>query len=258
MLNDNRNDWEYDIDDSKIKEKKDYDLKSIYNHAHSELSLQQSKRDQIITIYLALCSFTLPFALGEKIIGMQMKGLIFLILSIVGVLFSFITIRYREYKEVYWLCCQTLTVLLSFKPEELDKDVIQRAFYHCVSKKGDGYLVEKRGKKLMNKALYIRKNIFSSETLHFAIIDLMCSFIGGLGISLILIPFELVNIIAGISVGVLLFIYLMLVYFNTCIKVYGCLERRENGADKDLRNKAFNITFKKAWFLHIYYEHKKM
>ena len=40
MVIDNRNDWEYDIDDSKIKDKKDYDLKSIYNHAHSELSLQ--------------------------------------------------------------------------------------------------------------------------------------------------------------------------------------------------------------------------
>jgi hypothetical protein len=118
-------------------------------------------------------------------------------------------------------------------------------------------LVDRRGKKVMNKSLYVRKNVFSSETLHFAIIDLMCSFIGGLGIALVLSPFDLINIIAGISVGVLLFIYLMAVYFNTCIKVYGCLERREDGTDKDSRNEAFNKAFKKAWFLHVYYEHKK-
>ena len=30
-------DWENPIDKSKIKDKKDYDLNTIYEHAHSEL-----------------------------------------------------------------------------------------------------------------------------------------------------------------------------------------------------------------------------
>ncbi len=252
-----KNDWEYDIDDSKIKDKMDYDLGGIYEHAHSELSLQQSKRDQIITIYLALCSFLLPFALGEEIIVMQMKGMIFLILGIVGVLFSFITIRYRAYKEVYWLCCQTLTVLLSFRPEELGKEVIQRAFYHCLYKKGKDYLKDKKGARLINKPLYVKKNIFSSETLHFAIIDLMCSFIGGLGIALILLPLGVWSIAIGVLSGLILFLYLLSVYFNTCIKLYGCIETRPDDNDEKRRDAAFNKAFEKAWFLHIYYQNKK-
>ena len=37
MTDNKRNDWEFPIDNSKIKEKKDYDLNGIYEHAHSEL-----------------------------------------------------------------------------------------------------------------------------------------------------------------------------------------------------------------------------
>ena len=257
MANEERNSWDYDIDDTKLKEKQNYDLGGIYEHAHSELSLQQSKRDQIITIYLALCSFLIPFALGEKILDMRMKGLIFLIVGIVGVLFSYITIRYREYKEVYWLCCQTLTVLLSFRPEEMGKELVQRGFYHCLYMKGKDYLIDKKGGKLINRTLYVKKNIFSSETLHFAIIDLMCSFIVGLGISLILLPLGFWRIVIGVTAGLILFLYLMWVYFNTCIKVYGCIEKRNDKEDNARRDAAFNKAFKKAWFLHFYYDAKK-
>ena len=256
MTDNKRNDWEFPIDNSKIKEKKDYDLNGIYEHAHSELSLQQSKRDQIITIYLALCSLLLPFALGEKIIITEMKGVIFLILGIVGVLFSFITVRYREYKEVYWLCCQSLTVLLSFKTEEMDKALVQRVFYHCLRKKGKGYLVEKRCGIVMNRRQYVKKNIFSSETLHFAIVNLMCSFISGLGIALVLTCLPVMNIIIALAVGILIFIYLFTVYFGTCLKVYGSLEERRREGDAERRNKAFNKAFSKAWFLHFYYDEK--
>ena len=192
------NDWEQKIDSSKLKENKDYDLGKIYEQAHSELSLQQSKRDQIITIYLALCSFLLPFALGEEMIPIAMKGLLFIIVGIVGMLFSFITVRYREYKEAYWLCCQTITVLLSFKTEELDKSTVQRAFYHCLRKKGKKYLVEKKGEKRFRKMLYVKKNLFSSETIHFIIIALMSSFISALGVGLIFSSFEVMGIVIAV------------------------------------------------------------
>ena len=256
MADNKRNDWDFPIDETKIKEKKDYDLGAIYEHAHSELSLQQSKRDQIITIYLALCSLLLPFALGEKIIITEMKGVIFLILGVVGVLFSFITVRYREYKEVYWLCCQTLTVLLSFKTEEMDKSLVQRAFYHCLHKKGKGYLVKKRRGLVMNKPQYVKKNIFSSETLHFAIVNLMCSFISALGIALVLSSLGKCSIFIALCVGVLLFLFLFKVYFGTCLKVYGSIEEGDREDDELRRNKAFNKAFSKAWFLHFYYDEK--
>ena len=75
------NEWKQPIDTSKLKEKQNYNLEEIYEHAHSELSLQQSKRDQVMTIYLALASFLLPFALGEEMIAMRLKGAIFIVLT---------------------------------------------------------------------------------------------------------------------------------------------------------------------------------
>lgn len=247
------NDWESPFDVSKLKDKPEYNIEKTYEHAHSELSLQQSKRDQIITIYLALCSFLLPFALGEEVIGYEMKGLIFLIVGAVGILFSCITVRYREYKEVYWLCCQTLTVLQSFKSEELDKSLIQRTFYHCLHKKGKGYLRCKGNKKLLKKFAYAKKNLFSSETMHFVIIDLMASFITGLGVGLALISLPTINLILGVILGTFVFILLVFLYFNTCVKVYSPLEEHEGDDSEERKNRAFNKVFSKAWFLHFYY-----
>ena len=247
------NDWELPLDSKKVKDSPNYNLDNIYEHAHSELSLQQSKRDQIITIYLALCSFLIPFALGEEIIGYELKGLIFLVVGAVGILFSCITVRYREYKEVYWLCCQTITVLESFKSEELDKSLVQRTFYHCLHKKGKGYLKEKNGKKILKKFTYARKNIFSSETLHFVIIDLMASFISGLGAALALVSMPKISLALGIVTGIAVFVLLIVLYFRTCIKVYMPLEENGKADCAETKNRAFNRVFSKAWFLHFYH-----
>ena len=247
------NDWELPLDSAKLKERSDYNLDNIYEHAHSELSLQQSKRDQIITIYLALCSFLIPFALGEEIIGYELKGLIFLTVGVVGILFSCITVRYREYKEVYWLCCQTLTVLQSFKSEELDKSLVQRTFYHCLHKKGKGYLKSKNDKQTIRRLYYARKNIFSSETMHFVIIAIMTSFIIALGASLALISLPKINLIVGVACAVIAFSLLLSLYFGTCIKVYAPLESYADDDEGKKKNRAFNRVFSKAWFLHFYH-----
>ena len=242
------NDWEEKIDSSKLKDNKDYDLNSIYERAHSELSLQQSKRDQIITIYLALCSFLLPFALGEEFIPELMKGIIFIVLGFVGLLFSCSAVRYREYKEAYWLCCQSITVLLGFDTNELDKATVQRVYFHCLGKKGKRYLKEKGEETRFKRWLYVKNNVFSSETLHFVIIALMCSFITGLGVSLIF------DILLGIGIGLIVFLFLVWLYFHICIRVYRCLEVRNRKNDEAIRDTYFNKVFSKAWFLHFYYD----
>lgn len=248
-----KNDWELDVDTSKYKEKNDYNLDNIYEHAHSELSLQQSKRDQVITIYLALCSFLLPFSLGEQVISVEMKGLIFTVLSLVGILFSFITIRYREYKEIYWICCQTITVLQSFKAEEINKSLIQRTFYRCLYKKGKGLLMKKGESEILSGWRYAKKNIYSSETLHFLIIDLMASFILGLGIALLLEPVCSYNVLIAVAVAVLALFTLLFFYFRACFKIYLSLQSTSENFDSEKKNLAFNKAFSKAWFLHFYY-----
>ena len=245
------NEWKQPIDTSKLKEKQNYNLEEIYDHAHSELSLQQSKRDQVMTIYLALASFLLPFALGEEMIAMRLKGAIFIVLCIIGVLFAHIAVRYREYKEVYWLCCQTITVLLSFKPEELNKGVVQSTFYHCLNKKGKRYLVPKNDDLVFNRKLFVRKNIFSSETLYYTIISLMASFVGGLGLALLVGTHLWLSVTVGIISGALILLWLLSVYFKALIRVYAVLEERAD-VSAEARDKAFNNVFSKAWFLHFY------
>lgn len=250
-----KNDWEQKIDHSLLKQEKNYNLFELYKEAHSELSLQQSKRDQIITIYMALCSFLLPFALGEEMIPMQVKGVIFIVLGVIGMLFSYITIRYREYKEAYWLCCQALTVLQNFDEDKLDKQAVQSVFHHCLYKKGKGYLQEKNGEKRINKLKYVWKNTPSSETFHFFIIALMCAFIFALGISLMFTETTFASVAICIGVGFVVWLVLSFLYFKNCIRIYECLEER-SGDDEDRRNKAFNKAFSKAWFLHFYYDEK--
>lgn len=239
------NDWEMPIEDERLKKNKDYNLEELYNHAHSELSLQQTKRDQIMTLYLALCSFLVPFTLSESVITWPLKGLIFVMIGIVGILFSFVSIRYREYKEVYWLCCQSITVLKNFKDEEINKDLIQKVFYSCLHKKGTGYVED--GK--MNYLKYVKKNFFSSETIHFLIISLITSFVFGIGTAIcfpIVLPIK-------VAISVLVFLstltFLMYVYFYTCIKIYSVL----TGKTKEEKDKLYTNVFAKAWFLHMYY-----
>ena len=249
-----KNNWEMPLDESTPKSEKNYNLENIYKHAHEELSLQQSKRDQIITIYLALCSFLIPFALGEELISMRLKGAIFLVVGVIGVLFSLIVARYKEYKDVYWLCCQSLTVLLGFSSTALDKDTVQRTFYHCLAKKGKGYLREKGEAKVLRRFFFFKKNLYSAETLHFMIIDLMASFICGLGVALMCGSSMLSYLLIGLAVGAVVMAVLLGVFFKTCRRIYASLEVRGGDGDEARRNRAFNKVFSKAWFLHFYYK----
>ena len=76
----------YDKTQKKIV--KNYDLKDLYEHTHSELSLQQNKRDQIISIYLALFSFLLPFVISIDGLAWKFKGLLFIFIGIIGLILS--------------------------------------------------------------------------------------------------------------------------------------------------------------------------
>lgn len=240
------NEWELDIDNNKRKVAKEYNFERLYEHAHAELSLQQTKRDQIITLYLALCSFFIPFVLGEELITWELKGGLFAVVGIVGILFAFATIRYRVYKEIYWLCCQSITVLQNFKQEELDKLTVQKVFFYCLNKKGHGYLKGEDNHLKIDKNMYTNKNMFSAESLHFMIIALMTAVIIGLGTAVMIPKF---GVIVGPIVGVLILLILIKKYFKECINVYKPLETK---VSKEERNKRFNSVFSKAWFLHFY------
>ena len=136
-------------------------LENLYAQASAELGLQQSKRDQIITLYLAMFSFLLPFALSMELIGWQVKGFILLASAVIGILFSLIIVRYRIYKEVYWFCCQSITVMMGLKPDALDKATVQAVFYQVMLKKGGKY-VRNKPKKSWDFPRFVKDNMFSA------------------------------------------------------------------------------------------------
>ncbi len=168
------------------------------------------------------------------------KGLIFIAVGVIGIIFSFIAIRYRIYKEVYWLCCETITCMMNIKDEKLNKESVQSLFFRSLAKKGNNYCVN--GK--WSSYLYFKKNIFSSETLHYFIIALLASVLFALGILLVM-PFEItITIPVAVALGIVLLTILMIFYFHHCTAVYAVL--------KDGLDDSFNSTFTKAWFLHLY------
>ena len=114
---------------------------------------------------------------------------------------------------------------------------------------------EKNGEIKINKALYVRKSIPSSETFHFIIIALMSAFILALGSALMFEDVNYWSIIISAGIGLAVWLMLLSVYFSHCIKVYQCLEVRKKDTEKS-RDKAFNKVFSKAWFLHFYYDEK--
>lgn len=246
----------YPIPADAIKTENDIDLNKLYERATDELGLQQSKRDQIITVYLAMFSFLIPFALSLDILSWREKGYIFLAAAIVGILFSGIIVRYRIYKEAYWLCCRTITMLFGIKREHLNKTVIQNCYRKAMYKKGSKYLLTRTKKNKSGEEVTVTKfrilkfiwdNLFSSETIHFFIHEFITSLIFGLSIALIL-PYEVrTNVLIAVSSAVVLFLALSVKYFNECMKVYAALLDHEDDDDK-----RFNFAFGKAWFLHFY------
>lgn len=221
------------------------DLEKLYELTINELGLQQSKRDQLLTIYLAMCSFLIPFGFSLDIISWQNKGYIFLATAIVGILFANIIVRYRLYKEIYWLCCETITILFTLEKKNLTKHIIQQCYHRTMYKKCKKYLVENAQKKLVfNKYEYIKDDITSSEFTYFMIHCFVTSAVFAMAIALIL-PFKLiVSISIAVACSLILIVGFILNFFSRCIKIYGVLY--------DGHHKKFNSTFKKAWFLHFY------
>lgn len=233
----------------KAKATDNVDLNALYEHGHSELSLQQSKRDQIITLYIALFSLIIPFAFSVEKMSYLGKGMIFLSIGIIGVLFSLIIIRYRIYKEAYWLGCQTLTLLMGYDKSVLCKEVVQEKYKECFMKKGKTYIKQKNGEKRFNYRKFIKNNLFSAETLHYVILSFITSIISGLAIGISFYYFKavtLVSVLIGTGYGIILFILLLRSYFKQLILAYKFVVCENDNS--------FNMLFGKTWFLHFYSE----
>lgn len=238
-----------DFEYGRVNDSPKYDLVTIYEKCIEEMTLQQSKRDQIITVYLAMFSFVVSYILSSSQFDFFTKGLIFFATAVVGLGFSLIIIRYRMYKEAYWICCQAITNLMSFKEGTLDKKTIQAVYYRCLEKKGDTYIIKNRKKKRFNKLKFFWKNIFSGETIYCLIHAFIVSVLLGLSVCLIIYTAPYDGIRSGAMAGIIAFIFQVHIYFENLIEIYSVLV--------DGTKDSFNKAFSKAWFLHLYVEKGK-
>ena len=222
-----------------------YNWDELYKHACTEMTLQQSKRDQIIHIYIVLFSAIVPLLFSLDSITMLQRGLILVATTIIGVILSIIVVRYRVYKEAYWITCITIGQLKNLKESAITKEIIQAVYYQSMSKKWSKNVYQKpNGDKSFRYWDIFFNNIFSAESLYYIMISLLTSIVSALSTYFIFYSFKPFSIITSILVFLVFFVMLLYIYFSNLRRVYQVLV--------DDKNDSFNFTFSKAWFLHFY------
>lgn len=219
------------------------DLNMLYDKAFAELGLQQSKRDQLIALYLTVISLMVTAVLPAVAFDAVTKGVILVAAAVVGFLLTLVIVRYRIYKEVYWLTCQTLTVMMNMDRLDLDETRIKMVFAQVMLTKARSFLKEERdGQLQIHRAKYIKKSFFSAETIYYIIQALCASVLFSLGVALI----SGLDTTWAIALGIVLTAFAMAIllrkYFLELIAVYEGLT--------DM--KRFKQVFGKAWFLHMF------
>lgn len=225
------------------------DINAMYQRVTEELTLQQSKRDQLLMIYMAAFAFIVPALISKEGISPIFSGCIFVGLGFIGYLFSLIVIRYRKYKESYWICCRTLTVMMTLDKEEWTEHNIQAIYYKCLCKKGGKYVKAKKKDSGKKRFLYwklSRENLNSGETLYLVILGLIAGSVLGMGVGMLLPADMWWKLAAGAGSGAVLCLAAIYQYFRTLAGVYKvCADGLE---------KSFNNPFGDAWFLHFFAE----
>ncbi|MBP7177163.1 MAG: inositol monophosphatase family protein [Thermoclostridium sp.] len=125
----------------------------------------------------------------KVIIGMDItmyaKAAGFFALYVLGFLLAKVVVRYRIYKEVYWITCRTISQLHAFKQEGITKDLVQHIFYMTLKKNMPSVVVmskRKKGKEKVNMRKTYLKNRNSAETILFEVMVLLVSFVLWVGV----------------------------------------------------------------------------
>lgn len=223
---------------------KDIDLQEIYDECIKELSLQQSKRDQLIAFYLTITGLVSAYLFSSDI-NHTVRIVIFFALFVLGCIWSAITIRYKVYKEVYWMSCKTISSLFSVDREKIDKSYLQHLFYTVIKK---CYKSVPKGKKKNQPNLikFIGKNITSAEYLMFLTLVLLTAASGAGGLFFLFYSLKL-SVLGYILVALFLILFVVcqtISYNKAALSVFKVIQ--------DELNDSFNEVFEKAWFLHFF------
>lgn len=226
------------------------DLDSSYQQTVAELGLQQSKRDQIIAFYLTILGFVIPNVVSLEV-GNGPKALAFVAMYVIGAIFCHVILRYRIYKEVYWIACRVISQMCNIKPEHRTKRNIYILFYNAMdnnkssivqySKKQDGSV---RKRSLFKS---FKRQLNSAETLLYETLTLFSSFVGAIGGYYA----WCVSKVLGVAVWAILIYMIIRInykYVTRLMALYKCIDE----LDEDKKLELLEATFAKAWMLHCY------
>ena len=234
---------EYEIEEHMYNENKNMRLDKTYEMCVHELGLQQSKRDQIIAFYIGLVSFVLPTIININL-NKYARVTGFLALYILGSMLAQVVVRYRIYKEIYWITCRTITQFYSFHQEKINKELVQHIFYKTMKKNASTVLVFQKGKETkVNTWKSYCKILNSAETILYEVLVLMSSLVLWVGIFM-LIGSGMYGIGAATILVFINYIHWNFYYYKHLTKIYDVII--------DGKDASFNATYAKAWFLHSF------
>lgn len=235
----------YMIEKDIHNDERDLRLEKSYELCVSELGLQQSKRDQTIAFYIAIISFVIP-AIIQMDVNNYVKAAGFFTLYVLGNMLTKVIVRYRIYKEVYWITCRTITQLYNFYEDKITKVLVQHIFYKSMEKNKSSVIVtDKKNKEKIHRWKTFLKIRNSAETILFEVMVLMSSLVLWISIFL-LMPAGVWGAVLATAVISVNYVYFNVFYYNRLVGVYGVFV---DGSDE-----AFNATYSKAWFLHGFYK----
>jgi len=255
------------ITEADMEKASDLHLYETYGMCNSEITLQQSKRDQTIAFYMTLLGIASTTAAAVEKIGLLNLSFIFLALGILGSLLSAVIIRYRIYKEVYWVTSRTLCQLFSIDRAKVDKTLVQTLFYRNLKKNKPSVIVMKKDENNQDtdeedRWKTIKKVAFSSETILFFVQAMFSSFSLGMFFGLHIYylylnkwtqagewPVIVFGLVGSVT-GLIMLVWLCRRYLSHLKGVYAVFSEEGNKE----RDEAFNKTFQKAWFLHFFVE----
>jgi hypothetical protein len=153
--------------------------------------------------------------------------------------------RYRIYKEVYWITCRTITQLFQYKENEIKKELIQSLYYKNLLRNSNTVLVLQdtvEGNKV-NRSKTFRKIQNSAETILYNVMVLMFSLVLWIAVYM-LIPFEGYGFAIATVLVLANLIFWSRYYYKHLTKIYDVVITKHDAS--------FNAVFSKAWFLHMY------
>lgn len=222
------------------------DLQTVYSSIETELATQQSKRDQIIAFYLTILGLTASFVFAKDVSN-ELRFAVFVLLSVIGRMWSVVALRYRIYKEAYWIACRTVSMLYTVDRDRIRKPIVQHFYYRSMIKNFSKFVKDGRIRKIK----VMKSNVRSAEFLMYMTLIFLTSLSIGLALALLVLMLSLPVWCFAFAVFVAISAIIWGVYDYTCelARFYKVVE--------DGANRSFNSAFQKAWQLHMFYNPNK-